>query len=215
MTTLSALTDTTNGAEYTIELSIPYRAEVQIEGVADLLFHRWNNESVEAKATAAKGSKAKKQDDIESYVYRTPGGNLALPGEYLRQATINAAKYRQDPRSPRKSAADIRALLAALQEAKQAPAPKPFRAGDHVRHRPSGESWVVAYQDGEHVGWCGWPAGEALAADCDLIQAVTDTEHLAILRRLENGGDKRARMAREALAKLFGGSAQEGGRGNG
>lgn len=107
MTTLSALTDTTNGAEYTIELSIPYRAEVQIEGVADLLFHRWNNESVEAKATAAKGSKAKKQDDIESYVYRTPGGNLALPGEYLRQATINAAKYRQDPRSPRKSAMDL------------------------------------------------------------------------------------------------------------
>lgn len=95
------------------------------------------------------------------------------------------------------------------------PAPKPLRAGDHVHHRPSGEEWVVAYQDGEHVGWCGWPAGEALAADCDLILAVTDTEHLAILRRLENGGDKRARMAREALAKLFGGSAQEGGRGNG
>ena len=107
MTTLSALADTTNGAEFAIEFSLPYRAEVVIEGVADLLFHRWNNESVEAKATAAKGSKAKKEDDVESYVYRTPVGHLALPGEYLRQATINAAKFRQDPRSPRKSAMDL------------------------------------------------------------------------------------------------------------
>jgi hypothetical protein len=32
---------------------------------------------------------------------------IALPGEYLRGAIINAAKYRQDPRSPRKSAMDL------------------------------------------------------------------------------------------------------------
>lgn len=62
---------------------------------------------MDAKSKAAKGSKAKKTDNIESYVYRNDAGELCLPGEYLRQAIINAAKFRQDPRSPRKSAMDL------------------------------------------------------------------------------------------------------------
>jgi hypothetical protein len=90
-----------------IEYAVPYVATVRIVGVADLLFHRWNVEGVETKARAAKGSKAKKSDDLESYVYRNDDGELALPGEYLRQAVIHAAKFRQDPRSPRKSAMDL------------------------------------------------------------------------------------------------------------
>jgi hypothetical protein len=80
---------------------------VAIEGVADILFHRWNPEAVEEKARAAKGSAAKKSDDLESYVYRTETGEIAIPGEYLRQSIIAAAKFRQDPRSPRKSAMDL------------------------------------------------------------------------------------------------------------
>jgi len=99
--------DPTNGAKDAIEASVPYRVEVTIEGVADLLFHRWNVEAVEEKSKAAKGSKAKKTDDIESYVYRDEKGLLALPGEYLRQSIIHAAKFKQDPRSPRKSAMDL------------------------------------------------------------------------------------------------------------
>ena len=97
----------TNGGKTAIEYAIPYIAQVQITGVADLLFHRWNVEGVATKARAAKGSKAKKSDDLESYVYRTESGELAVPGEYLRQAVIHAAKFRQDPRSPRKSAMDL------------------------------------------------------------------------------------------------------------
>ena len=97
----------TNGAAETIEFSAPYIAGVTIEGAADILFHRWNVEGVDAKASAAKGSKAKKTDDIESYVYRLDNGNIGLPGEYLRQSIIHAAKYKQDPRSPRKSAMDL------------------------------------------------------------------------------------------------------------
>lgn len=97
----------TNGAASTIEFTEPYVANVRIEGVADMLFHRWNCEAVEAKGKAAKGSKAKKTDDIESYVYRDRDGVLCVPGEYLRQAIIHAAKFRQDPRSPRKSAMDL------------------------------------------------------------------------------------------------------------
>lgn len=97
----------TNGAKQTLDLSLPYIAHVTIEGVADLLFHRWNVEEVDAKSKAAKGSKAKKTDNVESYVYRNEDGELCLPGEYLRQSIIHAAKFRQDPRSPRKSAYDL------------------------------------------------------------------------------------------------------------
>lgn len=97
----------TNGAESVFNASMPYVATVRIKGSADYLWHRWNVEAVEAKANAAKGSKAKKTDDIESYVYRTDSGELAIPGEQLRMAIINAAKFRQDPRSPRKSAMDL------------------------------------------------------------------------------------------------------------
>ena len=94
-------------ANETIALGEPYTVTVEIEGTAALLFHRWSNEAVEEKAKAAKGSKAKKTDDVESYVYRTQDGEIGIPGEYLRMAIIGAAKYRQDPRSPRKSAMDL------------------------------------------------------------------------------------------------------------
>jgi hypothetical protein len=99
--------DVSNGGEWVIDTSIPYTVEVTIRGVADLLFHRWNCDEVEAKSKAAKGSKAKKSDNVESYVYRNHDGELCLPGEYVRQAIITAAKFRQDPRSPRKSAMDL------------------------------------------------------------------------------------------------------------
>lgn len=97
----------TNGAADIIAVSEPYQIEVTIRGVSDFLFHRWNNEAVAEKAAARKGSAAKKTDNLESYVYRSEDGTLAMPGEYLRMAIIGAAKYRQDPRSPRKSAMDL------------------------------------------------------------------------------------------------------------
>ena len=96
-----------NDGASVVNASLPYTVIVGIQGAADILFHRWSSDAVDAKAAAAKGSKSKKTDDVESYVYRNEGGNLALPGEYLRQAIIAAAKYRQDPRSPRKSAMDL------------------------------------------------------------------------------------------------------------
>lgn len=97
----------TNGAEAVVLAGMPYNLQVTIEGVADLLFHRWNCDAIDAKSKAAKNSTARKSDDIESYVYRDAAGELCLPGEYLRQAIIGAAKFKQDPRSPRKSAQDI------------------------------------------------------------------------------------------------------------
>lgn len=97
----------TDGGASAIEAGIPYIATISIQGIADILFHRWNCEAVAEKAAAAKGSKSKKSDNIESYVYRNDEDELCLPGEYLRQSIIHAAKFRQDPRSPRKSAMDL------------------------------------------------------------------------------------------------------------
>ena len=97
----------TNSAKELIEMSNPYQVSVTIQGTSDILFHRWCCESIEAKAIAKKGSKTKKTDDIETYIYRNEKGEMCVPGEYLRMSLINAAKFRQDPRSPRKSAMDL------------------------------------------------------------------------------------------------------------
>jgi len=107
MATATVLKPVSNDADESIAVGEPYMVSVTIRGSAAILFHRWSNESVAAKASAAKNSKAKKTDDIASYVYRCDNGHLGLPGEYLRQSIIGAAKFRQDPRSPRKSAMDL------------------------------------------------------------------------------------------------------------
>lgn len=104
---LETFTDAGNGAAATIATEIPYVVEVRLQGTAPMLFHRWDCESIDEKSKAKKGSKAKKEDDINSYVYRNEDGDICLPGEYVRQSIIHAAKFRQDPRSPRKSAMDL------------------------------------------------------------------------------------------------------------
>jgi len=113
--------DVSNAAKDMIELEAPYVVDVTIRGAAVVLFHRWQSDSVDAKAKAAKGSKAKKTDDVESYVWRNADNQICLPGVYLRGSMVDprngAAKYRQDPRSPRKSALDLyRAGIVALTE---------------------------------------------------------------------------------------------------
>lgn len=106
-TNVTAIGGATNDAATEIEFGIPYLVEVAISGTAPMLFHRWSCDAVAEKAKAAKGSKAKKSDNVESYVYRNEQGELCLPGEYLRQSVLTAARFRQDPRSPRKSALDL------------------------------------------------------------------------------------------------------------
>ena len=106
-----------NGAKEMIAMESPYVVSVTIEGSAPLLFHRWDNEAIEEKAKAKKNSKAKKEDNVESFVYRNNDGEICIPGEYLRQSIIQAAKFKSDPRSPRKSAADLfKAGIASLTE---------------------------------------------------------------------------------------------------
>lgn len=107
--------DVSNTGEQTIDISKPYIAVVTIEGTSPILFHRWQNEAVAEKAAASKNSRAKKTDNLDSYVYRTDAGTIGIPGEYLRGAIVNAARFRQDPRSTRKSAMDLyRAVVISL-----------------------------------------------------------------------------------------------------
>jgi hypothetical protein len=104
---LKIVSEVTNGGKSAIEQGFPYVVAITATGASDLLFHRWNCESVDAKSKAAKNSVAKKTDDIESYVWRNERNELCIPGEYFRQSIIHAAKFKQDPRSPRKSAMDL------------------------------------------------------------------------------------------------------------
>lgn len=97
----------TNGGENGVAAQMPYRVAVEITGVCPLLLHAWNCESVDSKSKAKKGSAEKKSDDTESYVMRNAEGEICLPGTYLRGSIIFAAKFMQDPRSPRKSAMDL------------------------------------------------------------------------------------------------------------
>jgi hypothetical protein len=109
--------EVSNDAELTIAFSQPYYINLGIRGTAKMLFHHWSPEAVAEKAVAAKGSAAKKTDNVESYVVRDINGHICLPTEYLRQSVIHAAKYQQDPRSPRKSAMDLfKAGFVALDE---------------------------------------------------------------------------------------------------
>jgi hypothetical protein len=103
----AAISEPTNGGKEAIETGLPYTAHITIVGSADLLLHAWNVEAVDEKAKAKKGSDAKKTDNVESYVRRNEDGIICLPAEYLRMSVVNAAKFRQDPRSPRKSAMDL------------------------------------------------------------------------------------------------------------
>lgn len=90
-----------------VEMATPYVVEVAVEGTEMILLHRYDVEAVKQKAGAKKGSSDKKSDNVESYVYRTESGEIGLPGLNFKAAICEAAKFAQDPRSPRKSARDL------------------------------------------------------------------------------------------------------------
>lgn len=96
-----------NGVENPVVTEKPYVVQIEIIGTCPIIFHKWSCEDVASKSAAKKGSKEKKSDNVESYIYRDEDGHICLPGEYLRMACVYAAKFRQDPRSPRKSAFDL------------------------------------------------------------------------------------------------------------
>jgi hypothetical protein len=66
-------------------------------------------------------------------------------------------------------------------------ASSPFRTGDKILHKPTGETWVCAWADPEsgYLSWLGWPPGEAKISDFDLAKAASDEEHRDRLRDLK------------------------------
>lgn len=82
--------------------------------------------------------------------------------------------------------------------------------GDTVLHGPSGETWTVAYVDGDRLAWCGWPPGEAKLSDCTLKEKASPEYREELLRQLselqlESGAyDRRKRIAELRLAEQHG-----------
>lgn len=118
MSELETLEPVSNGAKPQVDMTVPYNVNFTVEGVTPMLFHAWNVEAIEEKASAKRGSEIKKTDNIESYVYRDEDGYVCLPGEYMRQSLIAAAKHIQDPRSSRpKQGSDLfKAGIASMTE---------------------------------------------------------------------------------------------------
>lgn len=105
-------TKTEAGVEARFEHDQPYKARVTIEGTAPLLCHRYDCDEVEAKALAPKGSKGKKSDNVESYLYRVPETNeVGIPAKNLKSMLASkrsgAGRSFQDPRSKRKNACEL------------------------------------------------------------------------------------------------------------
>lgn len=182
--------DVSNAGESTIVADTPYRARVQITGDSEILFHRWQSDAVQAKANAAKGSKAKKSDDIESYVWRNDDGLICLPGEYLRGSLIDprngAAKYQQDPRSSRKSALDLfkagvisLTTLAPIIRADGSPA----REWDYVDRRrvTVQRAGVTRERPAFNAGWM---------AECEFLVTLPQYISPSLLRRTFNDGGR-------------------------
>ena len=152
------LSAVSNEAREQVEMTIPYVARIGVEGVCPIIFHRWSVDSVEEKSKAAKGSKAKRTDDTASYVYRNEDGLICIPGEYIRMAIINAAKYKQDPRSPRKSLMDLaKAAIFCLEELSpiKSAAGKSTKEWDYIDRRRCvvQRNGLTRSRPAFHAGW--------------------------------------------------------------
>lgn len=144
--------ETTNGAESDISLEQPFLVSFTLKGTVPFLFHRWNNEAVEEKAKAKRGSEAKKTDNIESYVYRDDEGNICIPGAYVHAAMVKAAKYRQDPRSTRKSAMDLYKAAIAPNTELASLGKKEWEFVDMRRVRVN-QSGITRHRPAFYAGW--------------------------------------------------------------
>lgn len=78
-----------------------------------------------------------------------------------------------------------------------------FRSGDAVLHKPSGETWLVAWADENEVICCGWPETLAKASDCEIVRRADDKYHLEIVRQVaENKHSTRGSRCGALLDKL-------------
>ena len=74
------------------------------------------------------------------------------------------------------------------------------RCGDHVRHGPSGENWLVAWAEGDDLAPAGWPTTIARLADCEVTRRCTDEEHVVAVRLWRNSQDGHGPRVRRIYA---------------
>jgi hypothetical protein len=76
--------------------------------------------------------------------------------------------------------------------------------GDTVKHGPTGETWTVAYVQGDYLAWVGWPEGEARLSDCTLVKKANPEHRRGVLRMMAdaNMSDRRTRYAKHVLAAM-------------
>lgn len=76
------------------------------------------------------------------------------------------------------------------------------RCGDQVIHRPSGETWTVAFADKDVLAPAGWPDNRAQLSDCEIIVRCSDKEHAAQVAQwsMTTGPDTR----RSSVLRLYG-----------
>lgn len=75
-----------------------------------------------------------------------------------------------------------------------------FRAGDVVKHEPSGEEWLLATDEGNGLVWTqGWPESLEEVDELSLVEAATDDERLKALRVFATHDGPRGRSARVQL----------------
>jgi hypothetical protein len=189
----------------TLAYELPYVAEVELTGVCAILLHAWSVDAVAAKAAAAKGSKAKKTDDLESYVMRDGSGCIGLPGTYLVGAVIEAARYRQDPRSPRKAARDLfRAAVQPLTDLAPitAASGKPATAWDYVDARRAvvQRAGVTRERPALLAGWSA--TVELQISSPEYVSPLFLAEVLGLAGRLVGVGDFRPTFGRFTVTRF-------------
>lgn len=76
--------------------------------------------------------------------------------------------------------------------------------GDIVKHIPTGEEWVVAFNENGRLSPCGWPESLAETSDCVLVEKATDEKRIELEQRLLNlpSFDIRGSWARRNIKKL-------------
>ena len=77
-----------------------------------------------------------------------------------------------------------------------------MKTGDTVLHRPTGETWLVAFVEDGRLCACGWPLELVPAVDCDLIKSCDAQERVKLLAEMAamQCDDPRRSYAQRALA---------------
>ncbi len=76
--------------------------------------------------------------------------------------------------------------------------------GDIIKHKETGEEWLVAYVEDGRLACIGWPLSIVPVADCELIRKATSQQRQEWLERMadmRNAADPRCAFARKALGR--------------